>query len=555
VDATVARLGDRYLRASFTARPFAATAFGVAGYDAEVPDPSREADANLRAELSALAAGIAEVVPAALPATDRVSHSVLSSKLRYEQDTLWWGLHEVAVSASMMGPLAALVSVVPSASVATSGAAQAYLTRLGRLGGYVDGLAERHRQAAADGRFPTARGVRQAIAQLDGYLATPLERDPLLSPSPGAGVDADIWRTRAGELVETVVRPSLRRYRTVLAEELLALGRPDDRVGVRHVPGGEDGYLAQVRAHTTTELTPPEIHETGLRLVAELREEFAERGAAVLGTSDVAEVLRRLRDDPSLRFETAAQIVETAEGALRRAQEALPDWFHRYDIAPCVVREMDPVEAVNSVLGYYRPPAADGSRPGSHVVNTYRPDTRPRFEYEALAFHESVPGHHLQISLAQTLTDLPDFRRFSYVTAHGEGWALYTERLCDEMGLYGGDLSRFGMVSFDAWRACRLVVDTGMHHYGWSREQAITYMRDNTALSESNIANEVDRYIAAPGQALAYMVGRLRIRELRERARQRQADGFDLKDFHHAVLGHGPVPLDTLEEIVLGESR
>jgi uncharacterized protein (DUF885 family) len=555
VDPTVARLGEEYFRTYCTARPFAATAYGIPGYGAEVPDPSRDADARLRRKLADIATLLVKIDPRELTPADRITFSVLASKLRYEQDTLRWALPEIAVSASMMGPLAALVSVVPSASVATPEAAEAYLIRLERLGRYLDALAERQQQAAADGRFPTARGVRQAIDQLDGYLATPIERDPLLRPVPGPGVDAVAWRARAGDLVGAAVRPALGRYRTVLDEVLAPVGRADEHVGVCHVPGGVDGYLAQVRANTTTELTPEDIHTIGLDLVAGLRDEFAYLGGRVLGTPDVAEVLRRLRSDPALRFEDAAQIVGTAEDALARAEEALPDWFHRYDIAPCVVREMDPVEAANSVLGYYRPPAADGSRPGSHVVNTYRPDLRPRYEYEALAFHESVPGHHLQISLAQALTDLPDFRRFSYVTAHGEGWALYTERLCDEMGLYSDDLSRFGMVSFDAWRACRLVVDTGMHHYGWSRDRAITYLRDNTALSETNIVNEVDRYIAAPGQALAYMIGRLRIRQLRQRAQQELGAAFSIKDFHHRVLGNGPVPLDTLEEIVLGGGR
>jgi uncharacterized protein (DUF885 family) len=179
------------------------------------------------------------------------------------------------------------------------------------------------------------------------------------------------------------------------------------------------------------------------------------------------------------------------------------------------------------------------------VVNTSRPQLRPRYEYEALAFHESVPGHHLQIALSQSLAGLPDFRRFAYLTAHGEGWALYVERLADEMGLYSDDLSRLGMVSFDAWRACRLVVDTGMHHLGWSRRRAISYMLDNTALSEVNITNEVDRYIADPGQALGYMIGRIRIRDMRDRSRT--ADNFDLRTFHHEVLSHGTLPLDTLD--------
>ncbi|MGH3681171.1 MAG: DUF885 domain-containing protein, partial [Natronosporangium sp.] len=369
-----------------------------------------------------------------------------------------------------------------------------------------------------------------------------------------------------GELVATVVRPALVRYRATLAEALLPVGRPGEAVGVCHVPGGTVGYLALARAHTTTDLTPEEIHETGLALVAQLREEFAELGGRVLGTGtgtgtgtgsgsgsgEVAEVLRRLRDDPALRFTSASEIVATVEEALRRAEQALPGWFRHYDIAPCVVREMDPVEAEDSVLGYYQPPAADGSRPGAHVVNTYQPPLRPRFEYETLAFHESVPGHHLQFAIGQSLTDLPEFRRFAYVTAYGEGWGLYTERLCDEMGLYTSDLSRLGMVSFDAWRACRLVVDTGMHHFGWSRDRAIDYLRENTALSELNIANEVDRYIAEPGQALAYMIGRLRIGALRDRLRAQQGARFDYRDFHHRVLSQGSVPLDVLDELFQG---
>lgn len=549
-DPTVARVSEGYFRAYYGAHPFTATAFGVPGYDAEVPDPGRAADEELAARLAGLAAELAQVAPEPLGDADRISHAMLTRMLRDEQATLRSGLDEVAVTATVTGELAGLLAAVPAASVADPAGAEAYLSRLAELGGYVDRLRERYLQARADGRYPTALGVRQAVDQVDGYLATPFADDPLLRPTPGPDMDAARWRARAGELVEAVVRPALVRYRATLADELLPVGRPADRVGVCHVPGGAEGYLALVRAHTTTDLTPEEIHETGLRLVAELRDEFAERGARALGTGDQAEVLARLRDDPALRFASAAEIVDTVTDALRRAEQALPDWLHGYDIAPCMVREMDPAEAVHSVLGYYLPPAADGSRPGAHVVNTYRPELRPRFEYEALAFHESVPGHHLQIAVAQSLDDLPDFRRFAYVTAHAEGWGLYAERLSDEMGLYVDELSKLGMVSFDAWRACRLVVDTGMHHYGWSRDQAIAYMRDNTALSETNIANEVDRYIAAPGQALAYMVGRLRIRELRDHARTRMSGTFDIREFHHHVLAHGPLPLDTLTEVV-----
>jgi uncharacterized protein (DUF885 family) len=535
---TLARLGDEYFRLHFAAEPFLAGVFGVAGYEAEVPDPSRAADALRQTGLARLAAELATVDRDALDGSDRISHAVLTRLLHDEQRILHDGVAEVAVTASIAGPLAQMVSTVPAAT----GSDEAYLARLDKLGSFFDRHVERYRQAAHDGRFPTELGVRQAIGQVDAYLATPVGRDPLVKRLPADG--------RAADIVASVVRPALTRFRTALAEQLLPVGRSGEKVGLSHVPGGTDGYRGLVRAYTTTDLDPEEIHRIGLDLVGGLREEFADRGGRALGTSDVDEVLVRLREDPALRFSTAAEIVDTVTDALRRAEAAVPDWFAGYDIAPCVVREMDASEAENSVLGYYVAPAADGSRPGAHVVNTYRPDLRPRFEYEVLAFHESVPGHHLQIAVAQSRPDLPQFRRFAFFDAHGEGWGLYTERLSDEMGLYTSELSRLGMVSFDAWRACRLVVDTGMHHLGWSRERAIAYMRANTALSETNIANEIDRYIAMPGQALAYMIGRLRIQQLRDRARAAHGPAFDIRAFHHEVLAHGPLPLDTLEELI-----
>ncbi len=543
------RLGDEYVQAHYGADPFTATIFGIAGFDAEVPDPSRAAAARLGTRLAGIATELAGVDPAALDPTDRVSHGILARLLRDEQETLRAGLDEVAVTATGTGPVATVVSTLPAASVDDAPAARAYLDRLRRVPDYVDGWRRRYLDAKADGRCPTAVGVRQAIAQLDGYLATPLDRDPLVRPSPGAGVDGMAWRARVEELISTGIRPALMRYRAALADELLPVARPDERVGVCHVPGGEAGYAGLVHAHTTTGLNADEIHRTGLDLVARLRDEFAERGARALGTGDVAEVLHRLREEPSLRLREPEQVMDAATGPLRRAEAALPDRFHRYDIAPCVVREMDPAEAENAVLGYYLPPAADGSRPGAHVVNTSRPGLRMRFEYDALAFHESVPGHHLQFAVAQSRTDLPGFRRFAYVTAHSEGWGLYAERLGDEMGLYTDELSRLGMVSFDAWRASRLVVDTGLHLHGWSRDQAIGYLRDNTALSATNIANEVDRYIADPGQALAYMIGRLRIVALRDRLRAERGSAFDIRAFHHNMLVHGSLPLDMLEEV------
>jgi len=539
---SMARLGARYHEVHYAADPIAATVDGVAGYDDRLPDPSRAADERVVADLEAIATELAALDPAQLDGEEFLSHQTLAWLLRGAVTARRHGLSEVAVSASVAGIFPALVSIIPAASVGTPSAAQAYLDRLAKVGEFFDRLGARQSDAGRQGRTPTALGVSQAIAQLDGYLKRSLSDDPFLSPQPS---DAPGWRDRAGELVDEVVRPAIARYRETLHTALLPIGRRDHEVGIGHVPGGNAAYRDAVAAHTTTDLTPEEIHATGESLVAALREEFAERGGRALGTTDADEVLRRLRDDPDLRFRTGEEIVATVTDALRRAEAALPGWFRDYHIAPCTVRVMDAAEAENSVPGYYNPPAADGSRPGAHVVNLYAPQRRPRYEYEALAFHESVPGHHLQIGLAQTLTELPEFRRFAYLTAHGEGWGLYVERLCDEMGLYTDDLSRLGMVSFDAWRACRLVVDTGMHHFGWSRQRAIDYMRDNTALPDLTITNEVDRYIADPAQALGYMIGRLRIRALRDRSAQRPT--YDVRTFHHEVIGHGTLPLDTLD--------
>jgi uncharacterized protein (DUF885 family) len=551
VDLGLDRLADDYLAETLTADPFAATIAGVPGYDGEVPDPSREAGLAAAQRLDAIAERAEAIDPSTLDPADRTTRAVLLATARDDRAQLAAALHEFAVSATLAGAQTAMISVVPRAPLVDEDDARDYLARCAKLGGWLDGVAERYLQAARDGRTPTERGTGQAIAQLDALVAAPIESDPLVA----ATVEHAELRTQVAEVVNGSVRPALRRLRTTLQEQLLPLSRPDDRVGVCHVPGGREGYAAAVRAHTTTAMTPEEFHAIGTDLIGGLREELSELGGRALGVTEVDTVLDRLRHDPALRFRDAGEIVASATGVLARANQALPDWFHDYDIAECVVTEMSEFEASDAVLGYYIPPSTDGSRPGTHCINTHDPTLRPRFEYETLAFHESVPGHHLQAAMAQRLTELPMFRRVSYLPAYSEGWALYTERLCDEMGLYTSDLERLGMLSFDAWRACRLVVDTGMHQLGWSRRRAVDYMLANTALSPVNVANEVDRYIAWPGQALGYMIGRLRIRSLREERQRRLGPRFEIRDFHHAVLRQGAMPLDVLEAEVRADNH
>ena len=548
-ESPLASVAQRFFDLQMADNPMSASFYGIPGYDHLLPDPSRDGGRRRLEHLAETRDALAGIDAVSLEGQDRITYSMLDRLVRDESGSIEAALHEVGLTASIAGVVSRMLSLVPNVNLNSEQRSRDYLRRLAALGDYFDASLERYRLAENEKRHQTRHGVLAAMTQLDDYLETPVADDALLRPEP-TDVDPQEWRSEAARIVEQSVRPALARWRTVLEEELLPSARSDEQVGVCHVPGGEAGYLAAARQFTTTDLEPGEIHRIGLDAVARLREEFAEIGERALGTSDTDEVISRLRDDPSLRYENAEDILADVTEALRKAEAALPQAFLDYDIAPCEIQVVPEAAAKGSTLAYYTVPALDGSRPGTHWVNTYEPKTRTRFEYEALAFHESVPGHHLQFALAQTLDGLPMFRRFSYVTAFGEGWGLYTERLCDEMGLYSGDLARLGMVSFDAWRACRLVVDTGMHAFGWSRDRAIAFMRDNTALSDVNIANEVDRYIAWPGQALAYMIGRRHIGELRDRARAELGGDFDLRHFHDRVLGSGSIPLETMTGVV-----
>jgi uncharacterized protein (DUF885 family) len=331
---------------------------------------------------------------------------------------------------------------------------------------------------------------------------------------------------------------------------VLPKARSGDKVGVCWLPDGEALYTRAVARHTTLEMTPMEIHRIGQDEIGRLAEEYRDLGSKVLGTSDVAAILDRLRTDPALRFDDRPSIKASAEDATARAVAAIPQWFGRLPQAPCIVAEIPDVAAKDSPLAFYLPPAEDGSRPGTYFVNTYDPTTRTRFESEALAFHEGVPGHHLQNAIAQELDGVPAFRRNLWITSYGEGWGLYTERLSDEMGLYSGDLERMGILSFDSWRAGRLVVDTGMHALGWSMDEAVAWLTEHSPQAANNIVNEVERYIGWPGQALAYKIGQREIFRLRAEAQDAMGDRFDIRGFHDTVLGSGPVPLPVLGDLV-----
>jgi uncharacterized protein (DUF885 family) len=551
--AQLARLSDEFFEVVHATDPFNATQLGVPGFDALVPDPSRDGAARGALRLASIEARLDTIDARLLGEEDGVSHAVLACLAGGARSDLEHGLWEGNASAGgYVSPQAVVFQSVPKALLDDAEAVAGYLQRLRGLGGFFDAVTRRYQEASRDARVPTEVGVRQAVKQLNRHLGRDITADTLVAVPLPDEVDGAAIRREAASIVEGEVRPAMRRLLACLQQELMPAARADDRVGIRFIPGGAEGYRAAVRRHTTTDLSPEEIHQIGLDSLAALETEWAELGGRVLQASDLPAILDRLREDRALRFASSAEIVRTVTEALRRAEETRDGWFPRLQIPDCVVEEIDPAEAGHAPLAYYRPPAAGGLRPGAHCILTDNPQERFVYEYEALAFHESTPGHHLQIASAQALQGLPAFRRFldAEVCGYVEGWGLYCERLADEMGLYTSDLQRLGMLSFEALRACRLVVDTGMHHYGWPRSKAADFMWRNTATTRANIRNEIDRYIGWPGQALAYMVGRREIRRLRERAELQLGAEFDIRAFHGIVLGSGAVPLGVLDQIV-----
>ena len=552
------RLADEYWDGLMAAHPSAATLLGDHRFDDRIEDFSAEADDRLRADWASLAERVGALDPEALTAEDKVTHSLLRAELALGIEGLERRLTELACD-QMDGVHADYLTSAPQLNAPTPESARALVARHRQMGTALEHAVERFRAGLAAGRTPARLVVDRSLNQLDGYLASDLAGDPFVTLSGPPDWDADAeaaWRDELAEVAREVIRPAFQRYRDALATHLAPVARPDDRCGLSWLDSGGDGesiYGTLIRRHTTVDdLGPDEIHDLGLAEVDRLRDEYAEVGGRLFGTTDLGEIFRRLRDDPELRYRTGDEIMADARRRLDAASGAMGDWFGRLPQTPCDIEPVPDFLAADAPSAYYFPPASDGSRPGAYFVNQSEPAERTRYELAATAFHEAIPGHHLQLTIANELDHLPRFQRLGWAnTAFVEGWALYTERLADEMGLYRDDLDRLGMLAADSWRSCRLVVDTGLHARGWSRQRAIDYMVANAPVGVEEIAVEVDRYVAIPGQALAYKVGQLEIQRLRRGAEAARAGAFDIKAFHDTVLGSGSVSLPVLRQLLV----
>ncbi len=527
--------------------PTYATTLGDHRFDDLLAPRDLAAITRANAERDALIARLVAIDGAALNAIDRVTLALLRGQLEANRAMDVCKQHEWLVDSgggSLFGELSYLVE---SHTVKTARDAQNLVARMRQGERAIDDTIANLSLGLADGRVSSAGKLKRAIAQLDDELKKPVEQWSMLQPAWAKEHPAELAALR--EVVVAKIRPGFARLRDFMRDKIQPVARVD-KEGLVGLPDGDACYRAAIVSHTGLAMTPAELHALGLAEIARTDRELAALGAKVLGTADLASTIAKLRTDRALYFTSREEILAAAQQSLDRAKAAIPGFFSVLPKTECVMREIPAYEAPYTTVAYYRQPHYDGSKPGEYFVNTSKPETRARFELETLTWHESIPGHHLQIALAQEMGAMPAFRKLDGSTAYVEGWALYTERLAEEMGLYSGDLDRLGKLSFDAWRASRLVVDTGIHSLGWTRAQAEGFMTEHTALTPINIANEVDRYIGWPGQALAYKVGQLEILKLRAEAEAQLGAKFDLKAFHAVVLGSGAVTLPVLDELV-----
>ncbi|MBI5368594.1 MAG: DUF885 domain-containing protein [Planctomycetes bacterium] len=549
--AALARLAEDWWETSMAESPTWATYLGDFRYNDRLEESGPESRARRAGELHAFDARLRALDRAALTVEgDRILADLLARKIALELEEPTHKFYQWRLD-QMDGPQARFFQLVNFHPFKTAEDFADFAARLEAfprsMAQYLDDL----RAGVAEGRVATKVVAARVRDQLDALLAKPPAACVLHAAVDKLPADLPERAALAARLERAIaehVYGAFRTMREFVVSEALPHARDTD--GLWALPGGAAAYRYRIREHTTLDLTPEELHQTGLDELKTLAARMTEIARRRGHTGDLPSFFAAVRRDPANFCRTRAELLAGFTAILARANAKLPRYFLRLPAIGCEVREMEAYREKDSVAAFYYGPPEDGSRPGIFYANLYDLPARPRCNMTALTVHEAVPGHHLQIAFALEQRELPKLRRHEGFTAFVEGWALYAEVLADEMGMYEDDLSRFGMLTYQAWRAARLVVDTGLHAFRWTRQQAIDFMRAHVALSDTEIINEIDRYIIWPGQALAYKVGQREILALRAEAERRLGGRFDLREFHDVVLRNGAVPLTTLRALV-----
>ena len=527
--------------------PETATSLGDNRYNDRLSDRSPQFYQSDEDTRSKFLSRFEAIDPAGLPEQDALSRELMIRNLRQDIAGARFKPWEMPVN-QMNGPhlgLVELVTLTPFNSVKDY---DDYLSRLRQVPRMLEQVTGNMRQGMKDRLMPPRYLLEKVVLQTLEIANTEADASPFAKPVktfPAAISEPDQKRLRAAVLsaINSEILPAYERFAAFVRDEYAPHGRTEP--GVWALPDGAERYRFQVKRMTTTDLTPEEIHQIGLKQVAETEAEMLAL-AHKLGFKDLASLNQHIKDDRSFYATSGEQVLDLYAKYTRQMEKELPQLFGRLPQNKLEVIPMDPFRAKNAVPADYMPGAQDGSRPGHINVNEWDPEHRLTLNIEAIAYHEGVPGHHLQISIGQELKDLPAFRKNGDYTAFIEGWALYSERLGKEIGFYQDPYSDYGRLENEMWRAIRLVIDTGVHEKHWSRDQMVDLFHRYTAMDEPNVQTEVDRYIAWPGQALAYKLGQLEILRLREDAREKLGSKFDLRAFHDEVVGSGPLPLDVL---------
>src|SRR5579864_1540794 len=516
-------------------------------------DESLEANARRHQHNQEVLAELAKIDRSALSPADQLNYDLF--KKQYEDRVEGYKFHWFLLPLNQRDGIQNIDDLADALRFETLKDYDDWLARLKAFPALMDQTIAVMRQGIRE-RMVHPKVIMQRLpAQIDKQLVTDPTQSgfykPFLHFSRNiSAADQQRLQTAAQRAIEQQVVPAFQKFKQFFVSEYLPACY--DQVGAWQLPHGDELYAYDVRHYTTTNQTPEQVHQTGLREVARINAEMQRvmQQSGFKGSRE--EFFKFLRTDPQFFYKTPEELFEAYQAMAKTVDPNLVKMFRTLPRQPYGVEAIPAATAPDTTAAYYRQGAPDGSRAGTYFVNLYKPDARPKWEMMALTLHESVPGHHLQIARAQELGQLPMFRRVAGWTAFVEGWGLYAESLGDEMGLYDDPYSKFGQLAYDMWRAVRLVVDTGMHAMKWDRQRAIDFFVENTPIPRNDVENEVDRYIAWPGQALAYKIGQLEIKQLRAQAADELGPGFDLKEFHNVVLGSGAVPLDILEQQVNG---